>query len=77
MRDLPRLVAETAPDSTAKMKVWRNGQTVELQTTVGELANTDQVASAAGEQEEEQATPANAMGMHFFSLPSRSVRKTR
>src|SRR5712671_129462 len=68
LRDLPRLVAETAPDSTAKLKVWRNGQTVELQTTVGELANTDQVASAAGEPEEERATPANAMGMHFAPL---------
>jgi serine protease Do len=71
LHDLPRLVAETAPDSTAKMKVWRNGQTVELQTMVGELANTDQVASAAGEQEEEQATPANAMGMHFAPLNNR------
>src|SRR6202049_91621 len=57
LRDLSRLVAETTPDSSAKLKVWRNGQTVELQTTVGELATTDQVASAAGEQEEERATP--------------------
>jgi serine protease Do len=68
LRDLPRLVAETAPDSSAKMKVWHNGQTVEVQTTVGELADTDQVASAAGGPEEEQASPANAMGMHFAPL---------
>ena len=27
LRDLPRLVAETAPDTGVKMKVWRNGQT--------------------------------------------------
>ena len=77
LRDLPRLVAETAPDSTAKLKVWRNGQTVELQTTVGELANTDQVASAAGEQEEEQATPANAMGMHFAPLNNQLRQELR
>jgi serine protease Do len=68
LRDLPRLVAETAPDGSAKMKVWRSGQTVELQATVGELPNTDQVASAAGGQEEEQSARADAMGMHFTPL---------
>src|SRR5207237_8365458 len=42
LRDLPRLVAETAPDTGAKMKGWRNGQTVELQVTLGELHNNEQ-----------------------------------
>jgi serine protease Do len=68
LRDLPRLVAETAPDSTAKMTVWRNGKAIELQATVGELPSSDQVASATGAQEEEQSTRADALGMHFAPL---------
>src|ERR1700756_2614035 len=68
LHDLPRLVAETAPNSHAKLNVWRNGQMVELQTTVGELPNNEQVATATGGQEEEQSARADAMGMHFAPL---------
>lgn len=68
LRDLPRLVAATAPDTIAKLTVWRNGQTEEFHTTVGELLNTDQVASATGGQEEEQPARAEAFGMHFGPL---------
>jgi len=76
LHDLPRLVAETAPDGSATMNVWRNGKTVELQTTVGELPNNDQVASAAGDgQEEEQAARADAMGMHFAPLNNQLRRE--
>jgi serine protease Do len=74
LHDLPRLVAAAAPDSHAKMKVWRNGQTIELEATVGELANNDQVASATGGQEEEAPARADAMGMHFASL-SKELRQ--
>jgi len=66
LRDLPRLVAAAAPDSHAAMTVWRNGQTVQLQTTIGELADNDRVAAA----EEEQPARAEALGMHFSPLTS-------
>ena len=65
LRDLPRMVASTAPDSNAKMKVWRNGQTVDLQATLGELPNTEQVASASGEQDEDQSATADGLGDAF------------
>jgi serine protease Do len=68
LRDLPRLVAESAPDSNAKMSVWRNGQKLELQTALGELPNNEQVASATGGQEEDQSARAGALGMHFEDL---------
>jgi len=74
LRDLPRLVAGTAPDTGATMKVWRNGQTVQLQTKVGELAN-EQVASAGGAPDEEQPTKAEALGMHFAPLTSQLRRQ--
>jgi serine protease Do len=57
------------------MKVWRNGQIIELETTVGELSNSDQVASAAGGQEEEEAARADGMGMHFALLNNQFRRE--
>jgi serine protease Do len=67
LRDLPRLVAATAPDSSATMRVWRNGQTTQLQAKVGELAN-QQVASASGGEDQEQPKKAEALGMQFAPL---------
>jgi len=67
LHDPPRLVAAAAPDSHAKMKVWRNGQAIELEAMIGELSNSDQVASAAGGEEKATAR-ADAMGMHFAPL---------
>jgi serine protease Do len=66
LRDLPRLVAAAAPDSHAAMTVWRNGQTLQLQTTIGELADNDRVAAA----EDEQPPRAEALGMHFSPMTS-------
>jgi len=74
LRDLPRLVAGTAPDTATTMKVWRNGQTVELQAKVGELAN-EKVASANGSEDEEQPMKAEAMGMHFAPLTAQLRRE--
>jgi serine protease Do len=77
LRDLPRMVASTAPDTNAKLKVWRNGRTVELQATLGELPNTEQVASASSAQEEDQSTSAAALGMHFAPLTNQARRELR
>ena len=75
LRDLPRLVAATAPDSAATMSVWRNGQKVQLQATVGELPNNEQVASTSSGQEEEQRARAEALGMHFAPLTGQLRRE--
>jgi serine protease Do len=75
LRDLPRLVAETAPDSEAKLKVWRNGQTVDLQAALGELPNNEQVASATDQEDEDASARADALGMHFAPLSSRLRRE--
>jgi len=74
LRDLPRLVAATAPDTGATMTVWRSGQTLQLQAKVGELTN-EQVASASGGEDEEQPMKAEALGMHFASLTSQLRRE--
>jgi len=74
LRDLPRLVAGTAPDAGPTMKVWRNGQTVELQAKVGELTN-EKIASANGGEDEDQPAKAEAMGMHFAPLTAQLRRE--
>lgn len=75
LHDLPRLVAATAPDSNAKMTVWRSGQTMELQATLGELPNSEQVATSRGGSEEDQSSAAEASGMHFATLTSQLRRE--
>jgi serine protease Do len=79
LRDLPRLVAETAPDTGAKMKVWRSGQTLELQATLGELPNNEQVAAATNGREQDgeqgEAARADALGMHLAPLNSQLRRE--
>ena len=75
LHDLPRLVAETAPDTGVKMKVWRNGQTEELHATLGELPNNEQVASATNGQEQDESTRADALGMHLAPLNSQLRRE--
>ena len=73
LRDLPRLVAAATPSSHSAMKVWRNGQTIQLQATVGELPDNDRVAAAT----EEQPARAEALGMHFSPLTSEVRRNLK
>jgi serine protease Do len=75
LRDLPRLVAETAPDTSGKMRVWRNGQTLELQATLGELPNNEQVASTTDGREQDESARADALGMHLAPLSSQFRRE--
>ena len=77
LRDLPRLVAGTPPDTAATMTVWRNGEKVELHTKVGELAN-ERVASATNPgEDEDQPAKAEALGMHFAPLTAQLRRELR
>jgi len=70
LRDLPRLVAATAPGSSASLTVWRNGQSTELHTALGEAPENPQVASDNGEQSGQQSAEdqGDALGMHFAAL---------
>jgi serine protease Do len=66
LRDLPRMVAAMSPDSAAALTVWRNGQTSELHTALGEAPQNPRTASTASEQSgDDQGT---ALGMHFAEL---------
>jgi serine protease Do len=70
LRDLPRLVAATAPGTTVSLTVWRNGQSTELHTALGEAPENPRVASGDGEQSGQQSgeDQGDALGMHFAAL---------
>jgi serine protease Do len=57
MRRLPRIVAETPVDKSVPVTVWRKGKEVALQVKVGELEETDQVASAPRNNRQQPQTP--------------------
>jgi serine protease Do len=75
MRDLPRLVADAAPDSKATLSVWRNGRTAPLAATLGELPENAKIAAVETGKEQEPAAEAAALGMHFEPLTDRMRRE--
>jgi serine protease Do len=77
LRDLPRLVAGAAPDSTASLSVWRDGRTVAVETTVGEMPNNPKIAEAETGNQAEPSAEASAVGMHFEPLTDRLRRELR
>jgi serine protease Do len=48
MKDLPRMVAETAIDKNVKLEVWRDGETVDLTVKIGELPEDVKTAKIMG-----------------------------
>lgn len=75
LRDLPRLVAATAPGSIAKIQVWRNGQSTELQIKLGEAPENPRVAAA--EDQSSGESRAEAIGLHFGALTGEMRRELR
>lgn len=49
MRELPRLVANTAAGDTVNIEYWRRGKTGSLDVKIGELKDKTQMASAGGD----------------------------
>ncbi|MGD9617577.1 MAG: DegQ family serine endoprotease [Alphaproteobacteria bacterium] len=67
MRDLPRLVSTAAPEITAPITVWRNGQQRQLSVMLGEAPETPQTASVRS-SEPAEADRAEALGMRLAEL---------
>src|SRR5437762_7411201 len=67
LRDLPRAVAATAPGSAATLKVWRNGQSTELQAKIGDAPENPRVAAAGGNDQPSESR-ADALGPPFATL---------
>ncbi len=58
MRDLPRVVAETAVGTKVPVKVMRNGEEITVEVTLGRLEAGEQLLADAEQKAQEQLAPA-------------------
>jgi serine protease Do len=67
-RQLPRLVADTAPDTQVKLSVWRDGKDLEVDIKVAAL-NPSRPAPSAPEPEKPKPAPIlDALGLKLAKL---------
>ena len=71
--DLPRVVGSTAPGTKAKMQVWRKGEPVTLDITVGEMPSAEPVA-AAPQVEEPAVQGQTALGVTVVKLTNDEMK---
>jgi serine protease Do len=68
MAALPRIVAETPVGKEVPVEVWRKGKSRTLKVTVGELDESDQVASAAPDPKETPSARPNEKNLDQLGL---------
>jgi len=68
MRSLPRIVAETRVGKKAKVTVWRDGSTTNLEVAVGELEDDAQVASRTAGPKSESERTIDDLGLTLSTL---------
>jgi serine protease Do len=73
--DLPRVVGATAPGTTTTMKVWRKGEPVTLDITVGETPSSETVSRA--EPEPSPESQESALGITVQALTDEQMRELR
>jgi len=71
--DLPRLVGETRPGTTAKMDVWRKGKRLTLAVTVAPM----QDAAAGAPTDAPAAGTENALGLTVEPVPADQLQRLR
>ncbi len=74
MTDLPRLVGNTKPGKRATLKVWRKGEEVSLKVKVDEMP-AEQTAHSANQQDEQQESPVDSLGLKVEPLPDSDREK--
>lgn len=75
--DLPRIVGETKPGTTAPMEVWRKGRTVKLSVKVAEIPSERTAASGGGDARPKAPSADNLLGLGVSDVPADMQRKLR
>ena len=68
MRDLPILVAQTAPGKSAELTVWRNKGSTNIAIKVGELPTKKIVKAEENNDTDQAGETASALGLQFAPL---------
>ena len=71
--DLPRIVGETKPGTSADLEVWRKGKTITLPVKVGEIP----AEKGGGEGRGASPDVTNALGLGVVDVPAEVQRKLR
>ncbi len=74
--DLPRLVGEVKPGTSAPIEVWRKGKVVKLKVTVGEM-KTDPKAVAKAEEAKPAEATTTVLGMGVVPVDADAQTKLR
>jgi len=70
LRDFTRLVADTPVGQAAKVKVWRKGREITIETTIAEQPEIPEIVSSAREQQPTPPPRVNALGLSLGALTS-------
>jgi serine protease Do len=76
--DLPRIVGDVKPGTSATLQVWRKGKTLKLDVKVGEMPSGKQAASSDDEDQDtpQKAAPVdNILGLGVVDVPAEQQRK--
>ncbi len=68
LRDFTRLVAETPVGQTVKVKVWRKGREITVESTIVEQPETPKIVSSARDQQPTPPPRVNALGLSLGVL---------
>ncbi|MEP0519740.1 MAG: DegQ family serine endoprotease [Hyphomicrobiales bacterium] len=75
MRELPRIVADTAVGKAVSVIVLRDGEEVEVKVTLGRLEEGEKLIAAQEEQQEEdEAKPVEVLGMTLGELDEEALK---
>jgi serine protease Do len=77
MRDLPKIVADTAVDKTVDLVVLRDGKETPLKITLGRLEDSEKpkLASVSKEESAKAVAPKNALGLGLAALTDEMRKK--
>jgi serine protease Do len=74
--DLPRVVGQTKPGTSAAVEVWRKGKSQSLKVTVAET-KADTKKAAATPSKEEAGPATTVLGMSVVDVPADTQKKLR
>ena len=73
LRDLTRAVADTTPGSEADIKVWRDGEEIDLSVEIAQMASDQQMASVETPDDPDDETPKLGLGLATLDAEARQA----
>lgn len=75
--DLPRMVGETKPGTTAPLQVWRKGKNLTLNVKVAEIPQSKSPAASKKPEPEKEPASSTALGLTVVPVPTATQSKLK